>query len=106
LEVLVHLEVALEDLPLQYHFLKIEAPNESAIERVESNHLPGGWQSELNVTRNLGDTWLQSRRTALLEVPCVLVPETFNVLLNPLHPDAERIHIAAVVEHPFDPRLV
>jgi RES domain-containing protein len=105
LEVLVHLEVALEDLPLQYRFLKIEIPNESAMERVESDHLPSGWQSEPTVTRHLGDTWLQSRRTALLEIPCVLVPETFNVLLNPLHPDAERIHIAAVVEHPLDPRL-
>ncbi|NOT55015.1 MAG: RES family NAD+ phosphorylase [Deltaproteobacteria bacterium] len=106
LEVLVHLEVALEDIPLQYRFLKIEASNNPPTERVEHDQLPQGWQSDVSVTPHLGDTWLQSKRTALLEVPSVLVPETFNILLNPLHPDAARIQIVAVVEHPFDPRLL
>ncbi len=106
LEVLVHLEVALEDIPLQYRFLKIEAPDETPTERMENDQLPQGWRSAVNITRHIGDTWLQSRRTALLEVPSVLVPETLNILLNPRHPAAERIQVVAVVEHPFDPRLL
>jgi RES domain-containing protein len=106
LEILVHLEVELQDLPLQYRFLKIEAPDDISIERVEIASFPKDWEQDPRITRHSGDTWLQSGHTALLEVPCVLVPETFNVLLNPLHSGAARIRIIAIIEHPLDSRLL
>jgi hypothetical protein len=42
----------------------------------------------------------------LLQVPSVVVPETFNVLLNPTHPDAVRVVVAWVSEHVIDARLL
>lgn len=106
LEVLVHLEIDVDDLPTQYRFLKIEAPDTITIEHVERTALPSDWLENSLATRRIGDTWLQSRRTALLEVPCVLVPETFNLLLNPLHPDATQVRIVEVIEYPLDTRLL
>ena len=106
LEVLVHLEIDAEDLPTQYQFLKIEAPEGVSIETVDVGKFQDGWQADPSVTRQIGDTWLGSRRTALLSVPSVLVPETFNILLNPLHANAAQVRIINVLEHGIDPRLV
>jgi RES domain-containing protein len=105
-EVLVHAEIDVEDLPTRYRFLKIEAPDGISIDRVNEAGLPAGWQDDSSVTRRIGDTWLRSGRTTLLEVPSVLVPETFNVLLNPVHTDAARVRIVEVLEHVLDPRLL
>jgi hypothetical protein len=35
-----------------------------------------------------------------------VVPETYNVLLNPAHPQARRVRILHVSEHAIDPRLL
>jgi hypothetical protein len=42
----------------------------------------------------------------LLRVPSAVVPETFNVLLNPGHRLAGRVAVTTVSEHAIDPRLV
>lgn len=53
----------------------------------------------------LATLWLAERRTLLLEVPIALAPETWNVLINPQHPEFGRLKIAAIYEHAFDARL-
>ena len=58
------------------------------------------------MTRALGDDWLAKGSAALLSVPSAIVPETFNVLLNPAHQDAKRIVIVQAGEHAIDPRLL
>jgi hypothetical protein len=42
----------------------------------------------------MGDKWLDSMETAILQVPSVLSVVEFNLLINPRHPDAERIMTA------------
>lgn len=106
LEVLVHLEIDIEDLPTHYRFLKIDAPETTTIEHVQRTALPSDWLENPSATRRIGDTWLHSQRAALLGVPCVLVPETYNLLLNPLHPDATHVRIVDVIEYPLDARLL
>ena len=80
LEILVHLEVDLEDLPVRYRLLKVELPDDIAAERLERASLPEGWKDDVTVTRRLGDAWLASGRTARLDVPSAIAPETWNVL--------------------------
>jgi len=48
---------------------------------------PSDWPEKTDVTRTLGDGWLGRGSAALLTVPSAIVPETFNVLLNPAHHD-------------------
>ena len=105
LEILVHAEIDWRDLPVSFRFLEIEAPDRISSETIERSALPHGWESRPDVTRQLGDEWLASRRSALLHVPCVIVPETYNILLNPLHPAAEQLTIRKMHRHPFDRRL-
>lgn len=106
LETLAHFEIPIEDLPRRYRLLKIEVPDDLVVERVSLADLPEDWTERRDVTRPKGDAWLALRRSPLLSVPSALVPETFNLLLNPAHPDAPRIVVARVSEHVVDPRLV
>ncbi|MCC6586587.1 MAG: RES family NAD+ phosphorylase [Bryobacterales bacterium] len=87
-EVLVHLEVDVEDPPANFHYLEIDVPDSISREPVSTGDLGPGWRLDLERTRKAGDQWLAAGRTALLIVPSVLVPATWNLLLNPLHPDA------------------
>lgn len=106
LEILVHFEIEIRDLPAQYRLLKIDVPDDVHVEHISSDDLPKDWHEKIDVTRGIGDTWLANASAAMLRVPSVLVPETFNVLLNPAHPDAARVVIVEVTEHVIDPRLL
>jgi RES domain-containing protein len=106
LETLVHFEIELRDFPAHYRLLKIKAPDDMRLERVDVETLPQDWPDKPDVTRPIGDRWLQSGTSALLRIPSVLVPETFNVLLNPAHENATRVTVVQVSEHVIDPRLL
>lgn len=105
LEILVHAEVDLEDIPVTYRYLEVWAPEDASREALNSAWLPREWRTALDSTRRIGDEWLQSGRTALLIVPCAIVPATSNVLINPAHPDAGGITVAGVHEQSIDRRL-
>ncbi len=105
LETLVHLEIDPEDRPVRFQVLRIDAPDNLSVERIDQADLRDGWMEDLASTQSIGDAWLLSRRSALLEVPSVLVPETWNVLLNPMHPQASTLRVAAVYQHAFDVRF-
>ena len=104
LEILVHFEIEVRDLPARYRLLKIESPDDVEVEHVSLAQLPTNWAEKTDVTRAIGDTWLAKGRTPLLMVPSAIVPETSNVLLDPSHQAAKRIVVANVSEHAIDPR--
>ncbi len=106
LEILVHFEIDIQDLPVRYRLLKIEAPDDMQVERVLVNDLPKDWPEGTEVTRAVGDSWLTRGSAALLSMPSAIVPETFNVLLNPAHQGAKRIVIVQTGDHAIDPRLL
>ena len=105
IEVLVHLELDEEDFPPAYTLHRITVPETVPVHNIR---VPAGntWKSNLSLTRRLGDAWLASRRSALARVPSAIIPKTFNYLLNPLHPDAQRIRIVESQRAVFDPRLL
>lgn len=54
----------------------------------------------------VGDDWLAKGRSLLLEVPNAIVPETWNVLINPLHSKASLLKVVAKYDHALDGRLI
>ena len=104
-EVLIHLELAEDEMPSDYFYLRITAPDTFEIPLL---HKPTTepWKLDLALTRKLGDAWLKSKRSALARVPSAILPATFNYLLNPLHPDANRIKIAGSQQAFLAPRLL
>ncbi len=105
LERLVHIYADADDVPASYALHKIDAPPALHIERIDEARLPADWRNNLDATRQIGDAWLASRRTPLLEVPSALVPETWNVLMNPDMPESNGARIAAAYRAILDPRL-
>ena len=95
LEVRVHLDLPFELLPEDYLLLTINM-GDLPVEELANLPLKAA---------EYGDTWLRERRTPLLWVPSAIVPETPNILLNPLHPDAQRARVIAQRRFEFDRRL-
>ncbi|MGA3080286.1 MAG: RES family NAD+ phosphorylase [Terracidiphilus sp.] len=106
LERIVHMTDMLEDanLPSFYQLLQISVPDELAIKSLNTI-APTDWKERLEFTRNLGDSWLVSRETALARVPSAIAPQTWNYLLNPEHPGAKQVVVAEVIREQFDNRL-
>ena len=92
-------------MPPTYTLLKISAPDGIAITQIDGGLLPDDWRTRQDLTRKLGTEWLGGKASAALEVPSVIVPETANTLLNPLHPDAAQFVIVSSYPYPFDPRI-
>jgi RES domain-containing protein len=57
------------------------------------------------VSRAWGDRWLREGHAAVLMVRSVLVPETYNLIINPRHADATRIKRLTSFPYPLDSRL-
>lgn len=105
LEVLVHSEVRDPAALTRHRFIKIEIPDDASRQQVDEGQLPPDWSRRMAVTRAWGDRWLKEGQSALLVVRSVLVPETYNLLVNPRHPDAEALRPLAIFPYPIDSRL-
>ena len=92
------------DIPPSFTLLKISGPD-LPFEKIEIETLCADWPQRVEVTRDLGSAWLKQGTSALLRVPSMLVPETTNFLLNPLHADARLLQIEESFQYPFDVRL-
>ena len=71
-------------------------------------HLNGiGWDAlpAGRVSIAFGTNWIGAQASALLVIPSIVVPEEFNVLINPRHPDSARITAAKVRKWTYDPRF-
>jgi RES domain-containing protein len=71
-------------------------------------NLPANWRVHPPPveTREIGDRWVQERRSAVLALPSVISPADTNFLINPEHPDFKRVRIASAVDYDFDSRLL
>ena len=103
-ESLVPIELNERSWPRFYDFMQIAAPDDIEIETL---NVPVGddWKRLPIMTRGLGDEWLNSKRTALARVPSAILPNTWNVLLNPEHLAAGQIRIIETTRAEYDPRL-
>lgn len=104
IEAIVHAELNERTWPRFYDLMQVAVPEDIQIEPV--NLLTQeDWKRFPLVTRGLGDEWLHAKRTALARVPSAIVPNTWNILLNPEHPAATQIQIVETTRAEYDPRL-
>lgn len=105
LERLVHLPkpvpAALRFLqfPILFHGVRIERPPRSA--------LPANWRAEPveGESQQFGEDWYRRGFTAVLAVPCAIIPEEWNYVINPGHPDFRKLEIGPPEAFCLDPRL-
>lgn len=81
--------------------------DEDLVESLPPAKYPRNWQHRpiSPETKAIGDRWIKQRRSLVLKVPSVVIPEEFNYLINPAHPDFAKVEIGRPVIYHFDPRL-
>lgn len=63
------------------------------------------WQENQQWSQEVGDLWTNQKRSLLMRVPSVVVPNESNFLINPSHPEAESVKVINVEPFHFDSRL-
>jgi len=105
LEILVQAQVREPAAFSRHRFIKLDIPDEISCDSVDESQLPLDWPRRVSVTRAWGDRWLREGRAAVLTVRSVLVPDTYNLIINPRHADAARIKRLRSLPYPLDSRL-
>jgi RES domain-containing protein len=105
LEVLVH---QADRVPAgQFLFFDVEFPQD-LITTITLDDLPADWQRfpPQKSTVDMGKTWITAKKSPVLQVPSILIPEESNYLLNFDHPHASKIEVGKPRIFSFDPRLL
>jgi len=106
LESVVHLEFG--GLPLNRYLVRIDIPVKVWQQRtVFDAAMNIGWDASPagKVSLDAGDTWLNLRQTAIMQVPSVIVPEEHNILINLIHDDVRTFAVSKLRKWAFDHRL-
>lgn len=105
LEVLVHVDRDM--VPSDLVQLEIDVPDELNILRIRIGELPKNWKSypAPPALQRRGDEWLLDGSAPVLQVPSAVIPEEFNMLLNPQHADARKLKIVSTRNFAYDSRL-
>jgi len=105
LEIFVHLEN--HRILDEYVIAEVEIPMR-LIESLQREELPNNWSSSPPTpsVQEIGDRWITETRSAALTVPSAIIPEEQNVLLNPAHPDFEKLKLGNAEKFEFDSRLL
>ena len=105
LEQFVHLTQAQKNI--RFSSIRVEIPEDLPGEEIRPENLPEDWRTEPGPmsSKNLGTRWVEAARTAVLRVPSVIIPEEFNLMLNPRHTDFSKLRMGTAELFSLDPRL-
>lgn len=94
-------------LQKNFRIMEIDIPDKIKIERIKETHLVSDWKDfyKMPYTQQIGDRWIDSLKTAVLQVPSAIVSGDFNYLLNPAHKDFPSIKLLSSVPFEFDERI-
>lgn len=106
LETFIHLKAG--GLPLNRYLVEVQIPDAVWNNARAMRQPPVGWDAipTGRISLDAGDDWLKANASALMIVPSVIVSEESNVLINPLHPEAQHITARKVRKWTYDPRLM
>jgi RES domain-containing protein len=105
LEVLVHIPIY--DILDEYVYIPVEFDPELST-AIKPANLPANWSQDPapQATKQIGDDWVQNQQSVIIEVPSAIVPTEKNFLINPAHPDFNKLKIGNPGKLEFDPRLI
>lgn len=90
-----------------YKVMVIEIPDTLNIEVIDIASLINDWQSTDNYIycQSLGGNWLNNLKSVVLKVPSVIIKKEHNYLINPHHPDFQKIKLIGSEDFDFDGRF-
>lgn len=105
-EAAVHIPLGI--LPSDYKMLTIGFPDSIKIRTLSMKHMPSDWKEKPppNSTQKIGDDFINRKSHLILKVPSVIVEGECNYLINPNHPDINKVRIINSQPFIFDERLL
>ena len=104
LEILAHANIG--RIPTTHRFVIAEVPEGVSIEKPDATELPVGWDTENTASgRVFGDRWLKEKRSVILVVPSMVARLDWNALVNPFHPDIDKLLVSLPEKVIWDKRL-
>lgn len=107
-----HVSLAVLEMQVQgsgllpaYSVFQVEIPNE-LITTMGEAELPDGWREGREAAQPVGNEWIKSGSSVGLVVPSAVIPREMNLLLNPSHPDFNRVTWTLVDTMGTDERLM
>lgn len=104
MEVLVHLRSDEVDKP--FVLATFDVPDDK-IKEISILDLPKNWRDPQAAgdLKKIGDDFVNDGSYLLLKLPSVILEEEFNFILNPKHPDGEKIRLLSRRNFAFDKRF-
>jgi RES domain-containing protein len=105
LEVLVH--VPIYGILEEYVYFPVEFDQDFVLP-LDMDNLPNNWKNDPppRAIKQIGDSWVEGRKSVILEVPSTIVPTEKNYLINPALPDIKKLKTGSPTKLEFDPRLI
>jgi RES domain-containing protein len=90
------------------------------VEQVDKRMLPNGWRSINHINQpidantgkviltplqRIGKNWLEVQSTPILKVPSAIIPQEFNYIINPKHPDVDSLFKVSSENIPLNPEI-
>lgn len=85
----------------------LQIPEDLKIQKVKESDLPEGWRkfSDYTKCQPIGNEWFDEGMYPVLKVPSAVLPESFNYVINAMHPDTKKIKIIRITDLIPDERL-
>jgi RES domain-containing protein len=85
----------------------LQIPEELKIQKVNPTDLPVGWRkiSDYSKCQPIGNEWFDEGIFPVLKVPSAVLPESFNYVINAMHPDCKKIKIIRITDLIPDERI-
>ena len=105
LENIVHYDV--NEIPDNLNLARIIIPENSAVLKLESKHLPKNWNSPVlfKELQLFGDKLIKDKKYLAIRIPSVIAPYENNLLINPHHGQFSKLKIDSVIPLSIDIRL-
>jgi RES domain-containing protein len=105
LEVVVHIQSY--DILEEYVYMPVEFDQKLSL-ALKPRELTDNWKKDPSpqAIKQIGDSWVESEESVILEVPSAIVPEEKNYLINPAHAGFRKLKIGNPTKFKFDLRLI
>ena len=106
LEYIVKAGVVEDELSdLRIAFLNFE--NGVSVAKVDIRQLPKNWSNypAPKELKKIGTDWLLSTESLILKIPAISAPDSCNLLINPIHPEFNKVKLVKIIDYRPDIRL-
>ncbi len=87
--------------------IPVDVPHSLKTVEVSINNLDSDWRTSppSNSTKDIGTEWAQNGTSAILRVPSAVIPDEYNLVLNPVHAEFKKLKIGKPRHFTFDERI-